>query len=260
MTPAEQYRQLVNRLEAIQESVPTPLAPNGQLPGFAAAIDQANANVPPPIAPTNPHAQDPAQRQQGMQQLQTRAQAIVAKLAQAARNIEDQIIKLIQVQVVDDPDDDDLYSYARFARIVLDYNQWDDAPNDVLTWSIAHEAGHIVMDHRKAQSPQHSQEQELAADAFATRICLSMGITQAPAFKWANDKRDRLQKLQAPGTLHQNKLKQMSNPANADYYRDQATHPTYQQRFDQAAQQGFELSRVDTDQLDRFISHMTRTA
>jgi len=245
MTPAEQYRQLVNRLEAIQESAP--ILPSGK------------ANAPSPIEPTNPHAQDPAQRQQGMQRLQTRAQALVAKLAQAARNIEDQIIQLIQVKVVDDPDDD-LYSYARYARIVLDYNQWDDAPDDVLTWSLAHEAGHIVMDHRKAKSPQHSQEQELAADAFATRICLAMGITKVPAFKWANDKRDRLSKLQAPGTLHQNKLKQMSNPANADYYKNQASHPTYQQRFDAAAQQGFELSRVDTDQLDRFLAHMSRIA
>ena len=52
----------------------------------------------------------------------------------------------------------------------------------------------------------------------------------------------------------------MSNPANADYYKNQASHPTYQQRFDHAAQQGFELSRADTDQLDRFLAHMSRIA
>jgi hypothetical protein len=85
-----------------------------------------------------------------------------------------------------------------------------------------------------------------------------MGITGAPAFKWANDKRDRLHK-QSVGTLHQNWLDMMSDPANSER-RQQSTHPTYQQRFDAARQQGFELSKVDTDQLDRFLQHMSRTA
>jgi sporulation-control protein spo0M len=86
-----------------------------------------------------------------------------------------------------------------------------------------------------------------------------MGISGAPAFKWANDKRDRLLKLQSVGTLHQNKLDQMSDPANREL-NQQSSHPTYQQRFDAAGQQGFELSQVDTDQLDRFIQHMTGIA
>jgi hypothetical protein len=259
MTPAEQYRQLVSRLEAILESTPdAPLPPQGELPGFADAIDQANANTP---AAAVPHAQDPAQRQQGMLRLKRRAEVIVQRLATVAGKGHDYaLIVNTQVIVVDDPDDDDMYSVARTARVYLDYSQWDDAPDNVLTWSIAHEVGHIVMDHRKAASPQHSQQQELAADAYATRLCLSMGISRAPAFKWANDKRDRLQKLQSVGTLHQNKLNQMSNPANSDYYKNQASHPTYQQRFDAAGQQGFDLSKTDTDQLDRFLAHMTRSA
>jgi len=85
-----------------------------------------------------------------------------------------------------------------------------------------------------------------------------MGITAAPAFKWANDKRDRLSKTSSPGSLHQYKLDTMANP-NTDS-NQQSSHPTYQQRFDAARQQGFELGRADTDQLDRFLQHMSRTA
>ena len=104
--------------------------------------------------------------------------------------------------------------------------------------------------------PQQLQQQELDADQFATRLCLAMGVTAAPAFRWANDKRDRLNKLQAVGTLHQNKLNLQNNPDSQQL----STHPTYQRRFDHAAQDKFELSRVDTDQLDRFTAHMSRVA
>jgi sporulation-control protein spo0M len=51
----------------------------------------------------------------------------------------------------------------------------------------------------------------------------------------------------------------MADPDNADYFK-QSSHPTYQQRFNAAGQQGFELSKADTDQLDRFLQHMSRTA
>jgi hypothetical protein len=248
MTPAEEYRALANRLQALSEATPAP--PSSSIPNIATGQMPASGPVSTP---------DPA-KSRAMQQLRGRCESVIKRLAGATQGFEQEIIGMIEVQVADDPDDDDLYSYARLARIVVDYNQWDDAPDNVLTWSLAHEVGHIVMDHRKPQSPQHSQQQELAADAYATRLCLSLGITRAPAFKWANDKRDRLRKQQDIGTLHKNKLDQMNDPANADFYRDQASHPTYQQRFDRAGEQGFELSKADTDQLDRFLAHMSNTA
>ena len=195
-----------------------------------------------------------------MAQLQRRCQSLVSKLSAYTTPYNQYIISKITVTVVDDPEDDDLYAYVFQSKIVLDYSQWDDAPDNVLLWSLGHEVGHIcLLHHIKGNTPQQLQQQELDADQFATRLCLTMGITAAPAFKWANDKRDRLNKLQAVGTLHQNKLKTQNNPANAGS-QQLSTHPTYQRRFDHAAQDKFELSRVDTDQLDRFTAHMSRVA
>ena len=265
MTPAEQYRTLVRRLDAILEQG---LKPQSDPPSNPIRLPD---NIPEPqsstswfpraaTASSSPQQQDPAQVQQGMAQLQRRCQSLVSKLSAYTTPYNQYIISKITVTVVDDPEDDDLYAYVFQSKIVLDYSQWDDAPDNVLLWSLGHEVGHICLAHRsKGNSPQQLQQQELDADQFATRLCVAMGVKAAPAFKWANDKRDRLNKLQAVGTLHQNRLKTQNNPANAGS-QQQSTHPTYQRRFDHAAQDKFELSRVDTDQLDRFTAHMSRVA
>lgn len=277
LTPAEQYRALVNRLEAIAEAgpaVPQPASPNlagmtiEELEARIAELDRQIAQLTPASvtrrqASSNPYQQDPAQVQQGMAQLKQRSETLLDQLGQ---HVEDayyqQIISQMTIRVTDDPEDDDMYSYVSRGEIVLDYNQWDDAPDAVLLWSLGHEAGHICMVHRiKGNTQQQLQQQELDADAFATRLCLSMGISRVPAFKWANDKRDRLNKLQAVGTLHQNKLN-LENDLARRQQQDQSSHPTYKRRFDQAATQGLDLSKLDTDtdQLDRFLSHMSRSA
>jgi hypothetical protein len=278
LTPAEQYRALVNRLEAIVEAAPvpatTPASPDlagmtiEQLEARIAELDRQIAQLTPASvarhqASSNPYQQDPAQVQQGMAQLKQRSETLLVQLGQHVETAYyQQTMSQITIRVIDDPEDDDMYSYVSRGEIVLDYNQWDDAPDAVLLWSLGHEAGHICMVHRiKGNTPQQLQQQELDADAFATRLCLGMGISRVPAFKWANDKRDRLNKLQAVGLLHQSKLNLENDLANREQ-QDQRTHPTYQRRFDQAATQGLDLSKLDTDtdQLDRFLSHMSRSA
>ena len=267
MTPAEQYRALANRLNAILEQDTLPdnepkgggddaPAPKGGGEGSPWPLPDVPKTEPEPPKPTpKPTPQTPA-----MAQFQSRCQSLISKLSAYTTEANQQIISKIKVTVVDDPEDDDLYSYPFKREVVLDYRQWDDAPDNVLLWSLGHEVAHICLAHRsRGVTPQQSQQQELDADQFATRLCVAMGITAAPAFRWANDKRDRLNKLQAIGTLHQNKLNSQNNPANADS-QQLSTHPTYQQRFDHAAQDKFELSRVDTDQLDRFTAHMSRVA
>jgi hypothetical protein len=279
MTPAEQYRTLVRRLDAIlEQGLKPPQVNAAKLPnwnyqsmpddeskvsGKGSPWPDSEADVPKsepipkptqPNPPPVPHGSSPA-----MTQFEQRCQSLIRKLSAYTTEANQQIISKITVTVVDDPEDDDLYSYPLKREIVLDYRQWDDAPDDVLLWSLGHEVGHICFAHRsRGVTPQQSQQQELAADQFATRLCLAMGITAAPAFKWANDKRDRLSKYPA-GSLHQIKLNLQNNPANADS-QQLSTHPTYNTRFDHAAQDKFELSRVDTDQLDRFTAHMSRVA
>ena len=264
MTPAEQYRKLANRLNAILEQDPNDESKPGPNSWSAPPTTGGAEGSPWPSSPVpktepEPIAKPAPPPNPAMAQFQSRCQALISKLSAYTTEANQQIISKITVTVVDEPDDD-LYSYPFKREVVLDYSQWDDAPDTVLLWSLAHEVGHICLAHRvKGNSPQQLQQQELAADQFATRLCVAMGITAAPAFKWANDKRDRLNKLQAVGTLHQNKLNSQNNPANADA-QQQSSHPTYQQRFDHAAQDQFELSRVDTDQLDRFTAHMSRVA
>jgi hypothetical protein len=273
MTPKERVAKIVamtpQQRDAFYDSLTTQefeklLASWPKTPAPAGAYHTANSN-------SSPHQQDPAQVQQGMAQLQRRCQSLLYRLRQSAGPYDQQIMSRIAIRVTDRPECD-MCSRPSLAEIDVDYSQWNDAPDNVLLWNLGHEAGHICsMTHkikgklplkvqaRLLNSPQQLQQQELEADAFATRLCLGMGISGAPAFKWADDKRDRLRKLQSVGTLHQTKLDAMSNPKNADFYK-QSSHPTYQQRFDAAGQQGFKLGQADTDQLDRFLQHMSRTA
>ena len=267
MTPAEQYRKLANRLNAIleqddnDESKPGPngwSAPptTGGGEGSPWPTSPVPKSEPEPIAKPTPKTEPPPNP--AMAQFQSRCQALINKLSQYTTEANQQIISNIKVTIVDEPDDD-MYSYPVKQEIVLDYSQWDDAPDTVLLWSLGHEVAHICLAHRSiGNTPQQLQQQELAADQFATRLCLAMGITAAPAFKWANDKRDRLMKY-PPGSHHQFKLNLQNNPDNPEEHQNRS-HPTYQQRFDHAAQDKFELSKVDTDQLDRFTAHMSRVA
>jgi hypothetical protein len=188
-----------------------------------------------------------------MAQFQQRCEALLDTLASHANVWDQQIISRTGVRVVDDPDAD-MYAMSRYREITIDYGQWHDAPDDVLLWSLGHEAGHIVMNHRGADSPANAgpaaaQQRELAADQYATQLCLSMGLTKAPAFKWANDKK---------GEFHHQAQLNVERKYADDYKL--STHPTLQQRYDAAKAQGFDLSRNNTDQLDRFIQHMSRTA
>ena len=82
-----------------------------------------------------------------------------------------------------------------------------------------------------------------------------MGIAAAPAFKWADDKRDRLTKDLVGLRYHF-----MTNRDPDADSQVQDTHPTHQQRFDAARGQGFDLSKAPTDQIDTLLSHMSRTA
>lgn len=198
-------------------------------------------------------SQQAADKAQAMSQFRQRCLTLLDTLASHANVWDQQIISRIEVRVVDD-EDADMYAMSRYREITIDHGQWHDAPDAVLLWSLGHEAGHIVLNHRGATSPANagayaSQQRELAADRYATQLCLSMGLTKAPAFKWANDKKGQFH--------HQAVLNVQSK--YADEYK-QSSHPTLQQRYDTAKTQGFDLSKNNTDQLDRFLQHMGRTA
>jgi hypothetical protein len=287
MTPAEQYRTLIDRLQVLAEAVLTSqqimaMTPQDRVAKIVAMTPQerddlyksmtdqeidellaswpktpapAPTTAPPaditPVTPVIPLAATP----QAMAQFKNRCEGLLDTLAAHANIWDQQIISRTGVRVVDDPKAD-MYAMSRYREITIDYGQWHDAPDDVLLWNLGHEVGHIVMNHRGATSPANAgpyaaQQREAAADKYATQLCLSMGLTKAPAFKWANDKKGEF--------YHQATLMVQNNPEYADDYK-LGTHPTLQQRYDAAKAQGFDLSKNNTDQLDRFLAHMSGTA
>ena len=287
MTPAEQYRTLIGRLQVLAEAVLTPqqimaMTPRDRVAKIVAMTDQEKDDLyksmtdqeinellaswpktPAPAPTTAPPADitpvtpviPPAATPQAMAQFKNRCEGLLDTLAAHANIWDQQIISRTGVRVVDDPKAD-MYAMSRYREITIDYGQWHDAPDDVLLWNLGHEVGHIVMNHRGATSPANAgpyaaQQREAAADKYATQLCLSMGLTKAPAFKWANDKKGEF--------YHQATLMVQNNPEYADDYK-LGTHPTLQQRYDAAKAQGFDLSKNNTDQLDRFLAHMSGTA
>jgi len=275
MTPAEQYRTLVRRLDAILEQGLKPstgygLKPSqdpdsGPDPNPSSTYELTTTKPKQQHAPkTQPgvHALDPAQLQTAMAALKSRCDTILQKFMKveqqrsAPQPSERQaILSGVDIKVINNPWEG-LNAWAgESPDIRVDFNQFDDAPDNVLTFLLAHECGHVVMDHTQPDlSPQQNQQQEFDADSYAVDMCLAMGIAQAPAFAWLGRKKDELGR-----TDYETVMRWQNDPANAERYRN-ATHPTHQQRFDAAARQGFKLSQVNTDQIDTLLSHMSRTA
>jgi hypothetical protein len=261
MTPAEQYRKLVNRLVTITESPDDPddlgqldgwELVDGPLPDEAQGLTAVTPATPDPAKPAVTHTAE----QRAV--LKNHCEYLLDQLSVHADPWSQQILNRTGIVVPDHPPEtraDRIYSYAKFQEIVVDYDEFHDAPDDVLLFLLGHEAGHVVLYHRGKVDPKVSQQQELDADRFATQLLLSMGINRVPAFEWLNRKKNEQGK-----TFYQDNLDDQRDPANAEWYRDQASHPTYDRRFKAAADQGLELSQPNTDQIDNLLAHMSRVS
>ena len=257
MTPTE-YRTLVNRLATITESPDDP-GDLGQMSGWE-FVDgplpgEETTAVTPPIDNPNAAVTHTAQQRAA---LKNHCEYLLDQLAVHADPWSQQILNRTGIVVPDKPPEtrsDRIYSYAKLREIVVDYDEFHDAPTDVLLFLLGHEAGHVVLYHRGKVSPQVSQQQELDADRFASQLLLSMGINRVPAFEWLNRKKNEQGK-----TYYQDNLDDQRDPANADYYQNQHSHPTYDRRFRAARDMGLELSQPNTDQIDGLLAHMSRVA
>jgi len=246
MTPSDLNR-LTNRLRRLVED-------------DQQTVDPGWATVPPlePLAQTP--APTPAVTHTAEQRaaLKNHCEYLLDQLAAHADVWSQQILSRTGITVpahAPETRSDRIYSYAKYREIVVDYDEFHDAPDDVLLFLLGHEAGHVVYYHRGKVSPQVSQQQELDADRFATKLVLAMGINRVPAFAWLNRKKNEQGK-----TYYQDNLDDQRDPANAEWYRNQASHPTYDRRFKAAADQGLELSQPNTDQIDSLLAHMSRVA
>ena len=179
----------------------------------------------------------------------SRCQAIVEKIAQTTPIHEyREIIRSVTVDV-EAPDEDKAFSIPSHRLLVVDEEEFEDAPTSVLIWLLAHELGHIVMNHSVQRTADSAQQQELMADTFANDITRRLGISKVPVFSWLYRKKDQLGR-----TEMERRQALERDPANADAFKNQ-THPTTDQRIRHSGEQGVELSKANTDQIDWLMSH-----
>jgi hypothetical protein len=183
------------------------------------------------------------------QALLAKCEAIKEKLAQIADPQYQEIIRASEINLSWN-EEDKVYAQVGIRTITIDQEEFSDAPTAVLVWLMAHEIGHIVFEHGPARG-QNSQNQEMAADAFANQLAVKMGFTKAPVFTLLGRRKHEL------GQTENDLILQIErDPDNADYFRNKASHPTTDQRRRQAELQGLELSKPNTDQIDWLMSHL----
>lgn len=177
-------------------------------------------------------------------------QAIKEKILQVADPQERAVLQNIPIELTTDPQDwDKIYSLSKARKIIIDEEEFQDAPVSVLLWLMAHELAHLLFNHKGGIDPQASQQQELDADLWANDIMKRIGITKIPVFTWLNRHRD------AQGRTELDRRKEMEDdPQNAPVFQ-RHSHPTMRRRQDQGKLQGVELSK-NTDQIDWLLKHL----
>lgn len=176
----------------------------------------------------------------------SRCQAVLLKISSLATPEEQAVISTITLEVANDPNQvDKMYARVKSRKIYVDEEEFTGAPISVLIFLIAHEAAHIILDHQSTAVAQQSQQQELAADAWAAGIISKLNIDKVPVFTWLGRRKNELER----------RLKLERDPANADFFKNQS-HPTTDQRMQQGKELGIELSKANTDQIDQLLKHM----
>jgi hypothetical protein len=122
--------------------------------------------------------------------------------------------------------------HARMDDSVIVMDPWNRTTDvNGVTWTIAHELGHILHQHwyktYETDMQKNTQAGERFADDIATRLTRAMGITKAVAFKPKMDPWD---------------YSDQTNPWAAGQSPDKV-HPSLRDRIDSAGKQGLELSK-----------------
>jgi hypothetical protein len=179
---------------------------------------------------------------QTLSKFETRVHSAVEMIARNADRNYQEFIRDIPVNITNGSTDK---AWASGNDLNIDAEEFFDAPAMVLIFVLAHEIGHIIYRHTFKDPdapdlplPQQRQE-ELDADKFATQIATRMGITKIAVWTWFRRKKN---------DLEAHKQRQDAAPPG--------THPTYNQRTDQARTLGLELTKANTDQIDQAMQHM----
>jgi predicted SnoaL-like aldol condensation-catalyzing enzyme len=118
----------------------------------------------------------------------------------------------------------------------IDVTVFWDAPDETLTFVIAHELGHLVLDHDPGNDGAPARNEELAADAYAGKIMQKLGLNQARVFRFMHSKQSDYEQQER---------------ANR---KPTSTHPTYQQRQQQMRDMGLKITHGGAEQLAHLMA------
>jgi len=176
--------------------------------------------------------------------------ALKTMILQHAEPQEKRILQDIPIELSSDPLDwDKIYGLTKSRKIIIDEEEFYDAPREVLIWLIAHELAHMLFNHTGQEEPELSQQQEMDADMWANDICKRMNVTKVPVFTWLHRRKDE----QGRTELERRQALER-DPANADFFKGRS-HPTIDRRIKQGKDMGIEISR-NTDQIEWLIKHL----
>jgi hypothetical protein len=172
-----------------------------------------------------------------LQALKNRCTAILARVV-AVLDEQDQVLAA-KVRVIVDPTKRGSPASAKTTAIIVG-PAFQDAPDEVITWMIGHELAHIIKGHKnvgtdnKVKPPQDIRQQEVEADDLANVIMKRLNITKAGVWTWIERERGGIER----------RLRWDATPTGQEWNRN-STHPSINDRIQNARQHGIELSRAE---------------
>ena len=234
MTPAEQYRTLIDRLQVLAEAYPQSAYP-----------DNAGSDT---ISGVSDYAA-------GAQLVKQRAENILNKM----RVLSGKDRGILQVISVTSGLGNVGSSRAAFGtrpnNIYLSYPVFADAPDSVLAFVLAHEVGHLIQPRRGALHPvnsistNRSWAAEYDADERAANMALKLGYDKAEAWKWIQSKKNYIEVTDPDNP--EKPVGALDTRPNAATrftpYGPDPSHPSFKARADRVNKvvPGFTLSQLD---------------
>jgi hypothetical protein len=182
------------------------------------------------------------------QELTARCQVLLRQLIAAAGPKWAPLLKGTTIRVVSSNNYAQASAISRM--IAIDLSVFWDAPDDALAFTIAHELGHIALEHGAGTDDESAdyktqlrlaaiyRQGELDADEFAVRICKVLGYNKAEVFKFIAQNEAELQMFDA--------LTQSPT----------SSHPSHKTRIERARMNGFQLSRGGIEQMNVLKQHL----
>jgi len=182
------------------------------------------------------------------QELTARCQVLLRQLIAAAGPKWAPLLKGTTIRVVSSENYAQASAISRM--IAIDLSVFWDAPDAALAFTIAHELGHIALEHGVGTDDESAdyktqlrlaaqyRQGELDADEFAVRLCKTLGYNKAEVFKFIAQNEAELRLFD---TLTQSPT---------------SSHPSQKTRIERARMNGFQLSKGGIEQMNVLKQHL----